>query len=264
MNQRTTLEIIAPTVEEAIAQGLAELGLTADAVSVEVLDAGTKGFFGLGKTQVRVRLTVNPPSGTGDMDSATETTRVSAPEEQNEMRKTEPSPVQSPPLSREAETQPEDDALLDRTESVISKLLHLLNLQAQVSAHYGAIERDGRRNIHVDIRGSDLSILIGRRSETLSAFQYIASLIVGKEAQQFVQLTVDVEGYRDRREKQLIQMAKRMADQVAKSGRRQTLEPMPSAERRIIHIALRDHPEVKTESTGEEPYRKVMILPKEN
>jgi len=73
-----------------------------------------------------------------------------------------------------------------------------------------------------------------------------------------------VEGYRDRREKQLIQMAKRMADQVSKSGRRQTLEPMPSAERRIIHIALRDHPDVKTESTGEEPYRKVMILPKES
>ena len=63
MNQRTTLEIIAPTVEEAIAQGLTELGLTADAVSVEVLDAGTKGFFGLGKTQVRVRLTVNPAPG---------------------------------------------------------------------------------------------------------------------------------------------------------------------------------------------------------
>ena len=63
MDQKTTLEIIAPTVEEAIAQGLAELGLTADAVSVEVLDAGTKGFFGLGKTQVRVRLTVNPAPG---------------------------------------------------------------------------------------------------------------------------------------------------------------------------------------------------------
>jgi len=141
-------------------------------------------------------------------------------------------------------------------------MLHLLDLEAQVSAHYGATERDGRRNIHVDIRGKDLSVLIGRRSETLSAFQYIASLIVGKETQQFVQLIVDVEGYRDRREKQLIQMAQRVADQVVKSGRRQTLEPMPSSERRLIHIALRDHPEVKTESTGEEPYRKVMILPK--
>lgn len=263
MNQKTTLEIIAPTVEEAIAQGLAELGLTADAVTVEVLDAGTKGFFGLGKTQVRVRLTVNQAPLAGDLDLRTETTPGSAaPREQRRERNAEPAPVQASPSSREAEARPEHDALLDQTEAIVSKLLHLLNLQAQVSAHYGAIERDGRHHIHVDIRGNDLSILIGRRSETLSAFQYIASLIVGKEGQQFVQLTVDVEGYRDRREKQLIQMAKRVADQVIKSGRRQTLEPMPSAERRIIHIALRDHPDVKTESTGEEPYRKVMILPK--
>src|SRR5512145_2436913 len=258
MNQRTTLEIIAPTVEEAIAQGLAELGLTADAVSVEVLDAGTKGFFGLGKTQVRVRLTVNPAPG--EMDAPPQPAPVSTSQVEPVEKQAEPSPVQIP--VREAGSQPEHDALLDRTESVVSKMLHLLNLQAQVSAHYGSTERDGRHNVHVDIRGNDLSVLIGRRSETLSAFQYIASLIVGKEEQQFVQLTVDVEGYRDRREKQLVQMAMRMADQVTKSGRRQTLEPMPSAERRIIHIALRDHPDVKTESTGEEPYRKVMIIPK--
>jgi spoIIIJ-associated protein len=258
MNQKTTLEIIAPTVEEAIAQGLAQLGLTADAVSVEVLDAGNKGFFGLGKPQVRVRLTVNPLGG------ATELPREAAPAPQQkaEHARPEPAPVKSPPPRKEPEPQPEHDALLDHTESVISKLLHLLNLEAQVSANYGPAERDGRRNIHVDIRGNDLSVLIGRRSETLSAFQYVASLIVGKETQQFVQLTVDVEGYRDRRERQLIQMAKRMADQVAKSGRRQTLEPMPSGERRIIHVALRDHPDVKTESTGEEPYRKVTIIPK--
>jgi spoIIIJ-associated protein len=261
MNQRTTLEIIAPTVEEAIAQGLAELGLTADAVSVEVLDAGTKGFFGLGKTQVRVRLTVNPAPG--EMDVQTVPAPVARPEAERAEKKPQPSSPQPPPV-RDPESQPEHDALLDRTESVVSKLLHLLNLQAQVSAHYGSTERDGRHNIHVDIRGNDLSVLIGRRSETLSAFQYIASLVVGKEEQQFVQLTVDVEGYRDRREKQLVQMAMRMADQVTKSGRRQTLEPMPSAERRIIHIALREHPAVKTESTGEEPYRKVMILPKDN
>jgi spoIIIJ-associated protein len=281
MEQKTTLEIIAPTVEEAIAQGLAQLGLTADAVSVEVLDAGTKGFFGLGKPQVRVRLTVNPaPSAGGAADVQTESAPRAKPEAERREPKPRPSPVRapaatvdqappkptpvtSPPLGKEVEPQPEHDALLDHAESVISKMLHLLNLEAQVSANYGPTERDGRRNIHVDIRGNDLSVLIGRRSETLAAFQYIASLIVGKGEQQFVQLTVDVEGYRDRREKQLIQMAMRMADQVAKSGRRQTLEPMPSGERRIIHIALRDHPEVKTESTGEEPYRKVMIIPKD-
>jgi spoIIIJ-associated protein len=260
MDQKTTLEIIAPTVEEAIAQGLAQLGLTADAVSVEVLDAGNKGFLGLGKPQVRVRLTVNPVGGVPEVQ------KQPTPAPRLEAVRPEPRPepvaVKAPAPQKEPEPQPEHDALLDHTEVVVSKMLHLLNLEAQVSANYGPTERDGRRNIHVDIRGNDLSVLIGRRSETLSAFQYVASLIVGKEQQQFIQLTVDVEGYRDRREKQLIQMAKRVADQVVKSGRRQTLEPMPSGERRIIHIALRDHPEVKTESTGEEPYRKVMIIPK--
>src|SRR5215211_776416 len=249
MNEKTTLEIIAPTVEEAIAQGLAELGLTADAVSVEVLDAGNKGLFGFGKHQVRVRLTVN----TGDSEPVQEPESVPASK-----------PEAQVPSVKEAESPSETDPLLDHTEAVISKLLHLVNLEAQVSAHYGERDREVRRNVHVDIRGNDLSILIGRRSETLNAFQYIASLIVGKEVQDWVQLVIDVERYRERREKQLIQMAKRMADQVAKSGRRQTLEPMPSAERRIIHIALRDHPAVKTESTGEEPHRKVTIVPKNN
>jgi spoIIIJ-associated protein len=278
MNERTTLEIIAPTVEEAISQGLAQLGLTADAVSVEVLDAGNKGFFGLGKPQVRVRLTVNPV-GSPVVPQAEPVAEPKKQQKRAEAKKPVPIPVPVQPAPAErpeqsaapsrpsapaasVDLQPEHDMLLDHTEAVVSKMLHLLNLEAQVSAHYGATERDGRRNIHVDIRGKDLSVLIGRRSETLGAFQYIASLIVGKETQQFVQLVVDVEGYRDRREKQLIQMAKRMADQVAKTGRRQMLEPMPASERRIIHIALRDHPDVKTESTGEEPYRKVVIMPK--
>lgn len=262
MNEKTTLEIIAPTVEEAISQGLAQLGLTADAVSVEVLDTVNKGLFGLGKPQVRVRLTVVPPAGTVNPPLGTTPTGSAA------VHKTESAPASKPEPKvvpvEETESKPEHDMLLDRTESIISKMLHLLNLEAQVSAHYGETDREDRRNILVDVRGNDLSVLIGRRSETLSAFQYVASLIVGKETGQFVQLTVDVEGYRDRREKQLIQMAKRMADQVAKNGRRQTLEPMPSGERRIIHIALRDHPAVKTESTGDEPYRKVTILPKED
>jgi spoIIIJ-associated protein len=265
MNAKTTLEIIAPTVEEAIAQGLAQLGLTADAVSVEVLDAGSKGLFGLGKAQVRVRLTVQEPGGGQAVE-----TEPAAPESEAESPSVfttdaEIGRNQDKPASvQESESTLEHDPLLDRTESVVSKLLHMMGLEAQVSAHYGETDRDDRRYINVDVRGDDLSVLIGRRSETLNAFQFLASLIVGRESQQFVQLVVDVEGYRSRREKQLVQMAKRMADQVAKNGRRQTLEPMPSAERRIIHIALREHPAVTTESTGEEPYRKVVIHPKED
>lgn len=264
MNERTTLEIIAPTVEEALAQGLAQLGLTADRVSVEVLDAGTKGLFGLGKTQVRVKLTVIPEGG---MPAATE--EPARPAVEAKPRAVQPQGKPVAPV-QPAESQPDEksqdeiehDVVLDKTESAISKLIHLMNLEAQVSAHYAERDRDGRRNIQVDIRGDDLSVLIGRHSETLNAFQYIASLVVGKEVGEWVQLSVDVEGYRDRREKQLIQMAMRMADQVAKNGKKQSLEPMPSGERRVIHIALRDHPDVKTESAGVEPHRKVTIVPK--
>ncbi len=230
MNQRTTLEIIAPTVEEALAQGLAQLNLTADKVHVDVLDAGNKGLFGFGKAQVRVRLTVIPEGGMP--------VEVVEPARPKKEAKVEAARSQGQPASvHQAESEPldsaqdqlEHDAVLDTTETVISKLIHMMHLEAQVSAHYGERDREGRRSIHVDIRGDDLSVLIGRHSETLNAFQYVASLVVGKEVNDWVQLYVDVEGYRNRREKQLIQMAMRMADQVAKNGRSNRSNPCPPA-----------------------------------
>jgi spoIIIJ-associated protein len=108
-----------------------------------------------------------------------------------------------------------------------------------------------------------LSILIGRHAETLNALQYIASLIISKEIGRSIPLVVDVEGYRARRESQLRQLARRMAEQAVRTGRRQVLEPMPANERRIVHIELRDHSEVTTESVGEEPRRKITIIPKQ-
>jgi spoIIIJ-associated protein len=157
----------------------------------------------------------------------------------------------------------EHDSVLNTAEEVVSKLIHHMGMKAQVSAHYDETDNGDHRTIQVDVRGDDLTALIGRRAETLAAFQHVASLIVGKQTQQWVQVVVDVEGYRARREKQIRQLANRMADQVTKTGRKVTMEPMPSSERRVVHIELRGHPAVKTESTGEEPYRKVVILPKE-
>ena len=279
MNEKPTLEIIAPTVEEALAQGLAQLGLPAEAVSMEVLDAGTKGLFGLGGRQVRVRLTIKSEEGTANADlppATSETDKeslkqtpqpapVSPPAASDAApNKTSDSESQSPAPSLATEKNGEQDELLNLAEDTVSKLLYHMNLQAQVSANYEESDREDRRTIHVDVRGDDLSILIGRRSETLNAFQYVASLMVGKEVQQWVQLVVDVEGYRSRREKQLRRMARRMAEQAIKTGRRQVLEPMSSNERRIIHLELREHPAVTTESIGEEPYRKVTIIPEES
>jgi spoIIIJ-associated protein len=263
MNEKPTLEIIAPTVEEALAQGLAQLGLPAEAVSMEVLDAGTKGLFGLGGRQVRVRLTVKSDEEAAPPKEATPASKPARKPATTSKKKSEPKPKEpAPSLAPKDNDQP--DELLNLAEETVSKLLFLMNMQAQVSAHYEETDREDRRTIHVDVRGDDLSILIGRRSETLNAFQYIASLIVGKEVQQWVQLVVDVEGYRSRREEQLRRMARRMAEQTVKTGRRQMLEPMTASERRIIHIELRDHPAVTTESMGEEPHRKVTIIPKDS
>jgi spoIIIJ-associated protein len=277
MAERTTLEIIAPTVEEALAQGLAQLGLPADAVSVEVLDSGNKGLFGLGGRQVRVRLTVNPPPGSEPVKELAEAkprakrqpkTARPAPSLSPSYSKSEAPAMETAPVSKAKPAQKVEpvqdghDPVLDKTEAIISKLLFQMGLEAQVSAHYGEA-RDDRRPIMVDIRGTDLGVLIGRRGETLESFQYVAALMVGKETGQFIHLVVDVEGHRDRRERQLRQLARRMAEQVIKSGRKLTLEPMSAAERRIIHMELRDHPAVTTQSAGEEPHRKITILPKD-
>lgn len=281
MSERTTLEIIAPTVEEAIQQGLDQLGLTADAVSVEVMDSGSKGLFGLGGRQVRVRISVNPPpipeapASQPDLKpapakKAESKPKVKEPKPRAEKKVTEPKAEAKPEPKREPKPAPQHPASVDRdvvlntAEEVVSKLIHHMGMTAQVSAHYD--DSDGgedHRTIQVDVRGEDLSALIGRRAETLAAFQHVASLIVGKQTQQWVQVIIDVEGYRARREKQIRQLANRMADQVTKTGRKVTMEPMPSSERRVVHIELRGHPAVKTESAGEEPYRKVVILPKE-
>ena len=151
--------------------------------------------------------------------------------------------------------------MLRIAEETVRDLLDKMAVRAQVRATYGESEGHGPRPILVDIRGRDLSILIGRRAERLNALQCITRLIVGKELGRAVPLILDVEGYRKRREKQLRRMARRLADQVARTGRKVVLEPMPANERRIIHITLRDDPRVTTESIGEEPRRKVVIFP---
>ena len=100
----------------------------------------------------------------------------------------------------------------------------------------------------------------GRRGETLDNLQYLIRLLVAKEVGHYLNLVLDVEGYKSHREQMLQQLARRMAERVTQSHKPAVLEPMPAAERRVIHLELRDHPQVETESTGEEPNRKVTIF----
>jgi len=238
---RATLEVIAQTVDEAIQKGLKELGLPREAVEVEVLDEGSGGVFGIGSRQARVRISLKSTDAPSEGE---------APEE----------PVAED--EGEAETV-EDDRVLSLAETVVGELLEKMNISAQISAEYGeASDELPYRPMTVNITGDDLSILIGKRGQTLNDLQYVTRLIMGKELERGVPLTIDVEGYRKRREQEVRQLAEKVAQQVISTGRKQALEPMPPNERRFAHLELKDHPEVYTESTGKEPNRKVVIYPK--
>ncbi len=113
----------------------------------------------------------------------------------------------------------------------------------------------------IDLAGEDSGLLIGRRGQTLQALQFLVNMIVRKEFDG-VRVMLDVENYRQRRESSLRDMAVKVAARVAQTNRGITLEPMPPADRRIIHTSLSDHPGVTTESTGEGEGRKVMVMPK--
>jgi len=138
-----------------------------------------------------------------------------------------------------------------------------MGLDATVTARIPETAGDGIGMIETvyDIEGEDLGILIGRRGQTLMALQYILNLIVSKHTKRRVSFGIDVDFYRRRREEALIGLAKRMAARVRGTGRSVTLEPMPPAERRIVHIALADDPAVMTVSIGEGEARKVAITP---
>ncbi len=116
----------------------------------------------------------------------------------------------------------------------------------------------------IDLTGEDSGLLIGRRGQTLQALQFLVNLIVRKELGENVRVLLDVERYRQRRETSLKDMATKVAARVAQSNRSITLEPMPPADRRIVHTTLTDHPGVTTESMGVGDNRKVTISPKPN
>lgn len=253
MNQeKTTLEIIAPTTEEAIAKGLDQLGLSNDAVDVEVLDSGSKGLLGLGSRLARVRLTVKSEEKAAPLPSA-------VPEYEEELEEETGADFEALNLSEE------DEKALKTTRSVVRELLERMRIKADIQVRFvEPSDENDQRVVMVDIRGNDLSILIGRQSETINALQYISSLIVCKELGYWVPIMIDVQGYRQRRERQLRQLGRKMAEQAIQTGRRQVLEPMPANERRLIHLELRNNPLVMTESVGEEPYRKITISLKKN
>jgi spoIIIJ-associated protein len=179
--------------------------------------------------------------------------RVEPREERGEERREEPIPfIPAKPLEELSE---KERAVLEQGRTVLQELLRLMGVEGTVEI------ATGMETSKLNVRGSDLGLLIGRRGERLASLQHIVNLIVAKREGRTHRVSVDVENYRGRREDQLRDVAERAAKRVIDSGKIIQLEAMPPVERRIVHLALRDDGRVRTQSVGVEPNRRVVILP---
>jgi spoIIIJ-associated protein len=214
------VEASGKTVDEAIAAALEQLQLERSQVEVEIISTGRTGLFGLGGEDARVL--VKPIT-------------------------TEQVGLESPTIKMAVE--------------FLQRLLEFMGIEADVTARPPETPGDGlgRVSAVLDVTGEDLGILIGRRGSTLAALQYTVNHMVSRQLKSKALVSVDVEGYRRRREDNLKGLALRLAEKVKASGRTITLEPMPANERRIVHLALANDSQVASFSLGDGENRKVAI-----
>ncbi|HOU39708.1 MAG TPA: RNA-binding cell elongation regulator Jag/EloR [Promineifilum sp.] len=281
-------------VDAAIDAGLRRLGLARDQVTVTVIDEGSRGLLGIGSREAIVRLSpvaapparpaaapppvarpaAPAPAARPEPARRAEPPAAPAPAARPEpARRAEPPAAPAPtpsaaavPSAGEAEEVASADELAEEQQAavaILSELLEKMHVPASVSATQSEPDDlTGQRVNVIAIHGEDLTMLIGPRGETLDALQFLGRLMVAHELHRRANFVVDVEGYRQRRVLALTRLAERMADKARQRGEPISLEPMTAYERRIIHMALRDAPDVYTESAGEGKQRRVRIYPK--
>ncbi|MGH2448121.1 MAG: RNA-binding cell elongation regulator Jag/EloR [Chloroflexota bacterium] len=220
------------TIDEAIAEAEAALGASQEDLVIEVLASGSRGVFGIGAEQARIRATVQ----------GAESDR-----ERPERPWTEP---QEPRSAAQTEQLAED------AQTVLERLLHAMGFDAAIEV------QDGSEPLVLSMTGENLGLLIGRHGDNLSALQFMVNLILSKGRRQWPGVVLDVENYRSRREESLRALADRIAFRVDRNGSAFTMEAMPASDRRIVHLALRERPEVETYSIGEGANRRVVVAPR--
>jgi spoIIIJ-associated protein len=210
------------TIDDAIANALGILELERDKVEIEILENSVRGLLGIGSKRARVRATVRNPM---DLDG-------------------------EPPVSQETSGDSAEVLI-----SVLRRILDELGADAEVGVTTTSEE------IAIAILGPDTGIVIGRHGQTLDAIEYFLSRILVRQGTPHPRVTIDVEGYRERRRETLEQTALQTAQKVRSTGRPEVLDPMSPRDRRIIHVALSESADVTTRSEGEGSYRRVVILP---
>lgn len=255
------VEASGKTVEEAIENALDELGAERDEVEIEVLEEPKKGRLGIGGHDARVKVRL-----IGDEDDDDEPAPGNRADpvvhDDDEEDEEEDEDVEREVLLDDDGNPIEDEA--EVAAQMLDQLLVLMGIEGDVSIRDAETPGDGlgMAKAVLEVEGDDLGVLIGRRGETLSSLQYLLNLMVTRKLGDGNYFTVDIEGYRRRRERQLSTLAVRTAETVKRTKRPTTLEPMPPNERRIIHLTLSEDRYVETDSVGEGEDRRVSISPK--
>ena len=262
-------------VDTAVQLALADLKLTIDEVDVTVLEEPSRGFFGIGSKLALVRVEKKKPAKPEPApapekkekpqqvqpekvksENTEKTERTEAPRNKKERSNKKHNIKEREPIAPVIEKIP-DEELTVCEDHVALKFLEEVTKEMGLTLDITA--KTGADSLYIDIQGKDSGTIIGKRGQTLDAIQYLTSLVVNKENQNYTRVVVDAENYRAKREKTLEKLALRLAGKVARTKRSIKLEPMNPYERKVIHATLQNHPQVTTRSEGQDPYRRVII-----
>ena len=244
-------EFTAKTIDEAKELAAAEFGVSAGEIDFDILEQPRKGLFGM-KGVARVMASYEAPEAPAQAEPAAPAAEKAAAEEPAPASFEDESEGEAPALPEDFDI--EGSAKVQAAKKYLTDVLHALGLE---NFQINAIRRDG--NIVLDITGDKLGVVIGRRGETLDSLQYLTILASNRTEESYCRISIDCNGYRDKRRETLESLAKRTSAKVIKQGRKIALEPMNPYERRIIHSCVAEIEGVSSHSTGVEPYRKVVI-----
>ena len=260
-------EFYAANVEEAVAKAATRLGIEQGALSYRVVDQGNSGFLGIGARDARIE--VDAPiqvtgQGSEPVDPEpveeilpTEEVAIHEASVERDAAEEESQPVEAvdiaPEPQSDAEEIPQD--IVDETEGRITALLEAMGFEARVEVY------DAGGFVAVDVSTDDPALFIGQKGETIDALQYLVNASVNRTRTSRVRVVLDAEGYRQRRVEALQGMAHRSARKALREDRPVELPPMNPAERRVVHLFLRDNPRVTTESEGAGDSRRVLVSP---
>lgn len=251
-----SVEKTGKTVEEAKMAALAELGIREDEADIEIIEEASKGFLGIiGGHDAKVRVTAREKVSMGQEIGDEEMPRPEVIETSRQVGDLVKKQAQEE-RPRVVPTEEEAAVPLERAEKFLFQIFESMHLEVN-------IERERtEENFVLNLSGENLGILIGKHGQTLDSLQYLANLAANHGiTENRIHFVLDVEHYRARREETLCRLASRLADKATRTRQRIMLEPMNRHERKIIHMALQDNRRVSTYSSGEEPYRKVVIEP---